>query len=315
MGEKLSLAQSMGLKPWRKRFAEALVALRGEEHVPSTKFGLSSLAQLRPRIGIPLWMGRPYRPRTLIITNLFNHRQTPIENGWSVKKKQVEDFRGRRLTYDSHNGTDFALPLGSTVVAPADGVVVRIISEFNRGGLKIFIDHGEGVMTTCAHLAKALVSEGQLVRRAEKIAVSGYSGLDALVTFPFGVPHVHFNVWLNGFPIDPFARGDETSIWRGGQPQPSQASEIVKFERSQYDSDQVEALIASCLSTSSRQELSAIKDPQRRADHVVSIKNYYPTRFDQSIMPYAEQQPRRELLDAPFLQADFDRVVFVDDKD
>jgi murein DD-endopeptidase len=314
MREKLSLAQSMGLKPWRKRLAQALIALRGEEHVPSTKFGLSSLAQLRPRIGIPLWMGRPYRPRTLFITNLFNHRQTPIEDGWSVKKIQVEDFRGRRLTYDSHNGTDFALPLGSRVVAPADGVVVRVVSEFNRGGLKIFIDHGEGLMTTCAHLAKALVSEGQLVRRGESIAVSGYSGLDALITFPLGVPHVHFNVWLNGFPIDPFSRGDEASIWRGGHPQTCQPGEEQKFERSEYDSDRVEALIASCLTDSSRDELRAIKDPQSRADHAVSIKNYYPTRFDQSIMPYAELHPRRELLDAPFLQADFDRVLFVDDE-
>ena len=83
------------------------------------------------------------------------------------------DFRGRDLTYDSHNGTDFAVPVGTKVLAAAGGEVVRIVSEFNRGGLKIFIDHGGGLMTTSAHLARPLVKVGQIVARGEAIALSG----------------------------------------------------------------------------------------------------------------------------------------------
>ncbi len=76
--------------------------------------------------------------------NLFNRTPTPLEDGWSVRKTQVTDFRGGTLTYDSHNGTDFAVPVGTVVVAPAPGKVLRISSEFNRGGLKVFLDHGRG---------------------------------------------------------------------------------------------------------------------------------------------------------------------------
>ena len=172
------------------------------------KIGLSGIHQLHPIIAPFLWRGKPYLERTVLVSNCFNRTQTPVEEGWSVLRTQAEDFRGRQLSYDSHNGVDFAIPLGTTVVAPAPGVVARVISEFNRGGLKIFIDHGEGLMTTCAHLAFAKVQEGDVVYRGQTIGISGYSGIDALLTFPIGIPHVHFNTWLNGEPIDPFARDE-----------------------------------------------------------------------------------------------------------
>ena len=73
-----------------------------------------------------------------------------------MKKTQVADFRGRDLTYDSHNGTDFAIPVGTRVLTAAAGRVVRQVSEFNRGGLKLFVDHGQGLMTCYAHLARPL---------------------------------------------------------------------------------------------------------------------------------------------------------------
>src|SRR5690606_27126660 len=91
-----------------------------------------------------------------------------------------------------------------------------VSSEFNRGGLKIFIDHGGGIVTTSNHLGRALVAVGDRVRRGQVIALSGYSGLDGLATFPWGVPHVHFNVWLDGVTVDPFAQTGEVSLWRSG---------------------------------------------------------------------------------------------------
>src|SRR6185369_4667667 len=136
---------------------------------------------------------------------------------------------GGTLTYDSHNGTDFVLPVGTVIVAPAPGKVLRVSSEFNRGGLKVFIDHGRGLATTSNHLARALVREGQTVRRGEPIALSGYSGIDSLIAFPFSAPHLHFNVWLDGAYVDPFAVEEtptpppqapalpgETPLWKDG---------------------------------------------------------------------------------------------------
>ena len=309
----VKLPEAMGILPLRERYAQALVALRGEEDVPASRVGLSSLRLLNPRMGIPLWRGRAYVPGKVILTNLFNHRQTPIDLGWSVKKSQVEDFRGGDLTYDSHNGTDLAIPVGTTVVAPAAGCVVRVVSEFNRGGLKVFLDHGDGLMTCCAHLARPLVEEGDVVGRGEPIAISGYSGLDGFATFPFGVPHVHFNTWLNGVPVDPFARAGEVSLWREGAPVPTQAEEDAEtYTPSVYDEAGVDALVESCVTAHVRDALRQIEPLERRAAYAVIGRNYYPTRFAQDIAPYREIHPRSARLDLPFLSGDFDGVVFAD---
>jgi hypothetical protein len=309
--------EALGLHPWRERYRQALIALRGQEDVPRSQFNLSSLRQLRPRIALRLWRSRFFVPRRAIVTNLFNHRQTPIELGWSVKKTQVLDFRGRDLTYDSHNGTDFAVPVGTRVLAAAAGQIVRIASEFNRGGLKIFIDHGFGLMTTSAHLARPLVKVGQIVVRGEAIALSGYSGLDSLVTFPFGVPHVHFNTWLNGESIDPFPHMGKPSLWRAGEaPAPTPTggeSPGGDFAPSVYSEAGVGEAIAACKTASTREELGRIEPLSARAAHTIVEMNYYPTRFPRRPNVYADVHPRGPCLDLPFPAEDFDAIVFADD--
>lgn len=307
------LAEAMGLLPLRERWRQARIALRGEEDVPPSRFDLSSLAMLRPRIAMRLWRGRPWIERQVLLTNLFNHRQTPIADGWSVKRTQVEDFRGRDLTYDSHNGTDLSIPVGTTVLTAAPGVVVQVISEFNRGGLKVFIDHGRGLMTCYAHLARALVRVGQRLERGAPIAISGYSGLDALVTFPFGVPHVHFNTWLNGEPVDPFAKGEEASLWREGTPRPPPSVEEGSYEPSAWDADGVAARIAACKTPSVRERLAAVPELALQAALTVIESNYYPTRFEQRPAMYDRRWEREQRLDLPFRPDVFDGAVFVDE--
>jgi murein DD-endopeptidase MepM/ murein hydrolase activator NlpD len=316
MQPKLRLfGEAMGLTPPRERFRQALIAIRGEQDVPPSIFGLSSLSQLRPRIATTLWRGKFYVPRKALITNLFNHHQTPIELGWSVKKTQVEDFRGRDLTYDSHNGTDFAVPVGSVVTTAAAGQVVRIAAEFNRGGLKIFIDHGRGLMTCYAHLARPLVKLGDVLERGQAIALSGYSGLDSLVTFPFGVPHVHFNVWLNAEPIDPFAHGGAERVWAGdaGPEVAAGDSASERFEPSAYSETRLAEAIESCITEASRERLRATQPLAMRAAATIAEMNYYPTRFPVRISPYAAEHPREPRLDMPMAGREFDGVEFVDE--
>lgn len=307
------LGDTMGLAPFPVRFKEAMTAVLGEEDIPRSQFGLSSLAQLYPRVGLKLWRGKPFLKRKVIISNLFNHTQTPIELGWSVKKTQVRDFRGKRLTYDSHNGTDFAIPIGSTVCTSAPGQVVAVVSQFNRGGLKVFIDHGNGLITSYGHLAHSLVQEGDIVSRAQPIAISGYSGIDAAVTFPFGVPHVHLNVWLNGVAVDPFPFTENPTMWRGGV-MPIPASEKDgEFTPSEYLFDRIEQMIAACKNPQVRERLSGIEDPVRKAAHTVIEMNYFPTRFTTRLNVYAGINERQPVLDLPFLKNDFDEVVFLDE--
>lgn len=313
--DRPGVAEALGVLPLRERWRQALIALRGEADVPASRFGPSSLLQLRPRMAMALWRGRTVVDRRAIVTNLFNHRQTPIELGWSVLRTQVEDFRGRGLTYDSHNGTDFSIPVGTPVLAAAPGLVVRVVSEFNRGGLKVFVDHGEGLMTCYAHLARALVAEGDRVGRASPLALSGYSGLDGLVTFPFGVPHVHFNCWLDGEPIDPFAHGGQPSMWRAGAaPRPAVDPDPDEpFAPSAYDPARVDEAIAACRTAATRERLRALEPLARRAAHLVIEMNYYPTRFERRVRPYAGTHARGPRLDLPFPADRFDGVVFADD--
>lgn len=307
------LGDTLGLAPFPERMRQAMIALRGEEDVPPSRFGLSSLSQLYPKVSRKLWRGKHYMEKTVLISNLFNHTQTPIAEGWSVKKTQIRDFRGRRLTYNSHNGTDFAIPINSTVCTAGAGVVVAVLSQFNRGGLKVFIDHGDGLMTCYAHLAKSLVKVGDVLQRGEAIAISGYSGLDAAVTFPFGIPHVHFNVWLNGEPIDPFPHNGESSLWNAGSMPDAADNKSDSFSPSVYNKDKLHLAIADCKTASVRQRLLAVEPLELQAAHTIIEMNYYPTRFENRVMVYDQTYPRSPRLDLPFMKEQFDQVVFLDD--
>ncbi|MCO4763983.1 MAG: M23 family metallopeptidase [Myxococcales bacterium] len=320
MANKPDLLDYFGLRPFGAALRQTKIAVLGAADVPGSKAGVSSLALLSPKLAIPLWRGRAPVPRKVILTNLFNHTQTPESEGWSTKRTQVRDFRGRKQTYDSHNGTDLCIPVGTTVTAPAAGQVGRIFREFNRGGLKIAIDHGGGLMTVCVHLAKALVSEGDLVQAGQAIAISGYSGLDGLSTFPWGIPHVHFNTWLGGEPVDPFAIGAEPSLWHGAWPAPFSESQGEQRDAtgsvvtSDYDAAAVDRLIASCITPEVRDRLSAITPLWRRAAHAICERNYYPTRFPGAkAAVYAKDHVRQERLHMPFTRKDFDGVVFRDE--
>lgn len=317
-GQRLRPFEALGLEPLPLRAKEALLAIRGDASLPPTRFGPSSLRIFHPRLSVSTWLGARRADRRIPVSNLFNRTPTPLEEGWSVRKTQVRDFRGGELTYDSHNGTDFALPIGMTVTAAAAGKVLRISSEYNRGGLKIFIDHGAGLVTTSNHLARALVQVGDEVVRGQPIALSGYSGLDALVAFPWSVPHVHFNVWLDGAYVDPFAieAAGETALWLdGNEPRGKASVDSADAGPTVWDEDAVRAAIEACVDPLLRAELSAEPALDRRAMNVMFARNYYPTKFargSSSIDPglAGTRHTRAPRLSLPFRTEDFVGIVF-----
>jgi murein DD-endopeptidase MepM/ murein hydrolase activator NlpD len=311
----LGVLETFGLAPLPVRAREAWLAVRGDATVPPTRFGLSSLGIFHPQLSVRTWLGQRRSDRRVPISCLFNRTPTPLDAGWSVRKTQVRDFRGGQLTYDSHNGTDLAVPVGTVVVAAAPGRVLRISSEFNRGGLKIFIDHGRGVVTTSNHLGRVLVEVGQVVARGQAIALSGYSGIDALVAFPWSVPHVHFNVWLDGDYVDPFAADGETALWRdGNQPRPAASDETgEEFAATAWDPAAVDAAIAACRDPDSRHALERESDLGRRAMDALFLMNYYPTRFEHRPDLYPERHQRAPYLSLPFRDQDFVGIAFAAD--
>jgi murein DD-endopeptidase len=308
-------AETLGFSPVGLRIKQALIALRGEEDLPKAKIGLSSLRQLHPLVAAPLWRGRTKIPNKVIMSNLFNLTQSPIEEGWSVQKTMVKDFRDKKLSYDSHNGVDFAVPINTILLSPAPGKIVKIISEFHRGGLKIIIDHGDGLLSCSAHLARSLVKVGQVIKRGEEIAITGYSGLDGLATFPFGIPHVHFNVWLNSIPIDPFSDGKNVAIWNNNNlPIPSGGkTENEIFIPSPINEENLERVINDCITPKVKSKLLKIEDLYFRAMNTVFEMNYYPTRFKTRINIFSKDFDRDSKFDLPFYKEKFDGIVFIDE--
>ncbi len=312
---RLTLRETFGLtSPLSTRAREIAVAARGDGAVPPTRFDATSLGVFKPRLSVPTWLG--WRPRGgwLPVTNLSNRTPTPIEEGWSVRRTQIRDFRGGTLTYDSHNGTDFGIPVGTRVAAAADGVVLRVSSELHRGGLKVFIDHGDGLVTTSNHLGRALVRPGDRVARGQVIALSAYSGLDALVSFPWVVPHVHFNVWLDGEYVDPFASDGERALWlHGNDARTAEGGEPAGFCPTAWDEARVAEAIDACRDGRVRAELSQTRALDRRAMDVLFQQNYFPARFERRVPLYASEHARDARLTLPFVRDDYARVWFVDE--
>lgn len=305
---RLSVAETLGLSPLSLRAREAWLALRGGGGVPPTRFDHTSLGILLPALSVRTWLGWRPPERLAPVSNLFNRTPTDPALGWSVRKTQTRDFRGGARTYDSHNGTDIVLPPGTVLTAAASGRVLRVSSEFNRGGLKLFVDHGRGLVTTSNHLARALVREGEEVHRGQPVALSGYSGLDAVVAFPWSAPHVHFNVWLEGEYVDPFAQEGEASLWlHGNDPRPSPERPEERYEPTPWDEDAVVRTARSCVDPALRAELEAdARELPLRAMTVLFYRNYYPTRFAERPALHVGSFPREPRLTLPLRPEDYD---------
>ncbi|HEV8020512.1 MAG TPA: M23 family metallopeptidase [Candidatus Lustribacter sp.] len=94
-----------------------------------------------------------------------------------------------------HQGVDLAADYGTPVHAAADGVV-RSAGWDGGFGIKIDIDHENGYRTWYAHLSRVAVAPGTHVRKGDTIGFVGATGEAT-------GPHVHFQIMLNGRPIDP----------------------------------------------------------------------------------------------------------------
>ena len=95
-----------------------------------------------------------------------------------------------------HTGIDLAAPLGTTVMAAADGVVVAVAHTYVGYGNYVMIAHGGGVITLYAHLLETDVTLGERVGRGKRIGLEGSSGLST-------GPHLHFEVRINDQVVDP----------------------------------------------------------------------------------------------------------------
>ncbi|MFH1758803.1 MAG: peptidoglycan DD-metalloendopeptidase family protein [Pseudomonadota bacterium] len=119
---------------------------------------------------------------------------------WPVLGRVSSRFGDTRLSPSSggtrpHKGIDISAPLGTMVVAPADGVVNFAGRESEYGRL-ICLEHGHGYSTMFGHLKDLFVKTGEKVIKGQTIGTVGMSGNST-------GPHLHYEVRIHGNPVNP----------------------------------------------------------------------------------------------------------------
>ena len=150
-----------------------------------------------------------------VLDNLLRDRKIDnalLPSGMPVAQGYISSgFGGRSDPLDGHAamhmGLDFDAPLGSPVLAVADGVVTYAGERSGYGNV-VEIDHGNGYMTRYAHNSAFVAQVGQRVHAGDAIAKVGSTGRST-------GPHCHFEVWLNGRAVNPMAYVKSTRASRG----------------------------------------------------------------------------------------------------
>lgn len=97
-----------------------------------------------------------------------------------------------------HAGQDFATPVGTPIFASMDGVVSKAgwNAIAGRTGIGAFLGHDGNRNTYYGHLSRLLVKVGDTVKAGQQIALSGNTGRST-------GPHLHFETWTGGKPVNP----------------------------------------------------------------------------------------------------------------
>lgn len=114
------------------------------------------------------------------ISSTFGRRMHPIHRSWR-----------------SHNGTDFAAPSGTPIMASSDGQI-KFVGKQRGYGNTVIIQHRDGYSSLYAHLKGFVrnLETGQRIRQGEVI---GYVGMTGWATGP----HLHYEIRINNIPRDP----------------------------------------------------------------------------------------------------------------
>jgi len=118
---------------------------------------------------------------------------------WPTRGWVTSNFGFRKSPFtglrERHEGWDIGARSGSAIRSTADGVVTVAGREHGYGKM-MEVDHGYGLVTRYGHNSKNLLKAGARVKRGQIIALVGNTGRST-------GPHLHYEVLLNGVPVNP----------------------------------------------------------------------------------------------------------------
>ncbi|GEM_PF-5136872 len=164
-------------------------------------------------------------------------------SNFSVNANYTGGGKPNFLYYDGHPGYDYRTIDQSadgkvSVYAAASGTARWMVgSPYNT----LYIDHGNGYTTHYLHLSQRIIPDGASVAAGQLIGISGDAGVP-------GSPHLHFEVQLNGIPVDPYGwqgsgsdpytRALNKNLWQGSANNPPNIPTAVN----QFKSDGTTAI-------------------------------------------------------------------------
>ncbi len=121
--------------------------------------------------------------------------QWPINGHYTITSNYGMRTHPITGVYKLHTGVDISATIGDDFTAMADGIVVK--AEYNSAyGNMVIIDHGGGVQTLYAHGSQIIAQLGQEVKAGDVVLKVGSTGYST-------GPHAHFEVRVNGTPVNP----------------------------------------------------------------------------------------------------------------
>ena len=121
--------------------------------------------------------------------------RTPVKFGKMTSSFSIRRFHPISKRYKAHTGIDYGAPTGTAILSTANGRVTFAGWKSGYGKL-VIIKHPNGYQTYYGHCSRLLKKSGQLVEQGQVIALVGQTGVAT-------GPHVHYEVRVNGKPINP----------------------------------------------------------------------------------------------------------------
>jgi murein DD-endopeptidase MepM/ murein hydrolase activator NlpD len=179
--------------------------VREDLQVTPRAWNISRLDQL-PKYPVPNAEFEARRPAELARIKAARALQTAAQ-GWRQRfawpaTGRISTLFGSQRIYAGepgayHSGIDIALPTGTRVVTPADGVVILAAeAPFTLEGNLLMLDHGMGLSSAFLHLSRIDVREGDGVRQGQPLGAVGATGRAT-------GPHLHWGIMWRGARVDP----------------------------------------------------------------------------------------------------------------